>query len=305
MNSISFILEQMAGTSFDQVNTFLSAYPGHVFFSAAAGIIPVVAKVNRDVSPGTLAIARKWHGSQSDKVSNINLLGNTINKNAAKWGVPGDITTFTLHAIEPLNALVELCKGNESSLLKREERDAMIRDAVAFCIGYVKMWMYGEYAFGLRSAEDIHSIGFLLPGETAKSHKLSPATDVVAAVSTRVVSADVVRVIVGQSDAKEVSKVVHSWPTGVRHALIVISDKEKKEVFRTIVSRLHTDVTMPEGSHGQVFYVNASFLKHTDDEPRFGPQPSFTMPYKTEDIPTLINAQREADVEEHRKDVEE
>jgi hypothetical protein len=30
--------------------------------------------------------------------------------------------------------------------------------------------------------------------------------------------------------------------------------------------------------------IKASFLRHVDGEPVFGPQPTFTMPYSTEDL---------------------
>jgi hypothetical protein len=33
---------------------------------------------------------------------------------------------------------------------------------------------------------------------------------------------------------------------------------------------------MPEGSHGRQYVIKAAFLKHPDDEPKFGPQPTFT-----------------------------
>jgi hypothetical protein len=48
---------------------------------------------------------------------------------------------------------------------------------------------------------------------------------------------------------------------------------------------------MPSGSRGKLFIIRAAFLRHVDDKPRFGPEPTFFMPLTTEDLrlPSSIN----------------
>jgi hypothetical protein len=71
----------------------------------------------------------------------------------------------------------------------------------------------------------------------------------------------------------------------VRNILIVITSSDgKTEVYRQVTSRLHNDIRMPNGSHGKQFIIKASFLKHVDDEPRFGNEPTFSMPLSTVSI---------------------
>jgi hypothetical protein len=45
---------------------------------------------------------------------------------------------------------------------------------------------------------------------------------------------------------------------------------------------------MPEGSRGKLFIIKAAFLRHIDDSPRFGPEPTFFMPLTTEDLAATI-----------------
>jgi hypothetical protein len=80
--------------------------------------------------------------------------------------------------------------------------------------------------------------------------------------------------------------VAHGWPAGVQQALIVtVAADGKTEILRRQpTTRLHNDVQMPEGSHGKQFIIKAAFLKHIDDEPEFGPEPTFSMPLSTEDL---------------------
>jgi hypothetical protein len=47
---------------------------------------------------------------------------------------------------------------------------------------------------------------------------------------------------------------------------------------------LHNDIKMLAGSGGKAFVAKAAFLRYLDDEPVFGPQPTFTMPFSTEDL---------------------
>jgi hypothetical protein len=159
---------------------------------------------------------------------------------------------------------------------------------------------------------DVHELGFLLPRETGGGHGRSEATNVIAEVKTQVISADVVRVVIDQAATENAAKVVHGWPYGVRNAVIVITAADGvTEVLRVQTTRLYNDVTMPKGSHGKQFLVKAAFLKHINDEPRFGNQPTFSMPLTTEDLIAAIDRQHHEDFEAqvraaelHRQEIE-
>ncbi|MDR1223104.1 MAG: hypothetical protein LBL07_09565 [Tannerella sp.] len=93
--------------------------------------------------------------------------------------------------------------------------------------------------------------------------------------------------------------------TGVRNALIVITSSDgKTEVYRQVTSRLHNDIRMPDGSHGKQFIIKAAFLKHMDDEPRFGNEPTFSMPLTTEDLAAALDQQHHAEFEAQMQEVE-
>jgi hypothetical protein len=76
-------------------------------------------------------------------------------------------------------------------------------------------------------------------------------------------------VVIDRSAGENAAQVVHGWPSGVKHALIVITAVDgRKEVYRQLTTRLHNDIRMPDGSHGKQFILKAAFLKHVDDKPR-------------------------------------
>jgi hypothetical protein len=53
---------------------------------------------------------------------------------------------------------------------------------------------------------------------------------------------------------------------------------------RGYTTRLHNDIDMPAGSRGKQFIIKAAFLRHISDKPRFGSEPTFSMPLTTEDL---------------------
>jgi hypothetical protein len=67
---------------------------------------------------------------------------------------------------------------------------------------------------------------------------------------------------------------------------------------------------MPEGSHGKMFLIKASFLKHVNDSPLFGNEPAFSMPLSTGDMADAAlqkKKERElvlSEVEYYRQEVE-
>jgi hypothetical protein len=55
---------------------------------------------------------------------------------------------------------------------------------------------------------------------------------------------------------------------------------------------------------GRQFVIKAAFLKHPDDEPEFDPQPTFTMPYPTEDLIHTLDRQHHEEYESHIREPE-
>jgi hypothetical protein len=48
---------------------------------------------------------------------------------------------------------------------------------------------------------------------------------------------------------------------------------------------------------GRQFIIKASFLKHVNDEPRFGNEPTFSMPLTTEDLAATLDRQHHEEYE--------
>jgi hypothetical protein len=176
----------------------------------------------------------------------------------------------------------------------------------------VKVWVYQAYVAGALTVDDVHSMCFLLPNEHGGHHDKSKATNVVAEVKARIITQDLVRIVIDQAAGEDAGPVIHGWPQGVKTALIVIlSAEDGSEVYRKMTTTLHNDIAMPESSRGKLFTVKASFLKHVDDIPRFGNEPTFSMPLTTEELIAEHDRQHHEDfeeqlraVEQHRKEVE-
>jgi hypothetical protein len=201
--------------------------------------------------------------------------------------------------------LINKCRTNLASAADRELRNTLLKSTVGLCLVQVKIWAYGEFSAGIMTADDVHLLGFLLPGETGGHHSRTEATDVVAEVKVKVVNEDFIRVVVDQSGGENAAQVVHGWPDGTKNALIVITSADgKTEVYRQVTSRLHNDIRMPDGSHGKQFIIKAAFLKHVDDDPRFGNEPTFSMPLTTEDLAAALDRQHHENFEAQLREVE-
>jgi hypothetical protein len=304
MNDILSVLFQVVGTFFDQVVTFFSDSPewgGLVTFAILSPVVPV----GHDVPEGLLSIVRRWHGGKGDKVANVNQMAGVLDEYSAKWGIPGDMRTFILVDVVELNRVFTLCKGENSSLKLRKERDRLITHCVNYSLGYIRFWAIGQYADGFITVENIHSLCFLLPGETAGGRKLAPPTDAMPETKIRVFNEDGIMFIIDQAKDKNAGEVHHGWPPGVRHALILIYEEDGvTEVYREITTHLHNRIEMPAGSHGKVFLAKAAFLKHMNDAPHFGTEVTFAMPTTTQDLLEILHNQHQEDAEQHRKDVE-
>jgi hypothetical protein len=264
----------------------------------------IVAPVN--ITEALMDGVRRWHGSIDNQFAAIDNLVTLIVANQPTWVIPAALLADLVARRNQLQALINKCRSQQGSPADREQRNALLKSTVGLCLLQVRVWAYGEYTAEVLSAADVHTLGFLLPGESGGSHERTEATDVVAEVKVRVITADIIRVVVDQSAGENAALVQHGWPHGVRNALIVITaDDGTTEVVRQLTTRLHTDIQMPRGSHGKQFLIQASFLKHVNDVPRFGNQPSFTMPLTTADLVAVIDQQHHEDFEEHLRAVEQ
>ncbi|MDR0712716.1 MAG: hypothetical protein LBF89_00400 [Bacteroidales bacterium] len=253
----------------------------------------------------TLAIARRWHGSIDEQFGNIDNLVLIIQAHGA-WGTPPQFTQITTNRTQ-LAALIPKCRSGSGSTNDRGQRNFLLKTTVGICLTNVKLWAYAQYNTNPATFTlyDLHSLGFLLPGEISGHHGRSVATEVVAEVKVSVLSADVIRAVIDQAAENNAALTAHGWPTGVHQALIVITAADgKTEVYRQHTTRLHNEIQMPEGSHGQQFVIKAAFLKHPDDAPVFGPQPTFTMPFSTEDLADILDRQHHEEFESHIREVE-
>ncbi|MDR1116451.1 MAG: hypothetical protein LBL33_09990 [Tannerella sp.] len=314
MGNLVEILINSVNMIFDCADVLLSSLSdGGLLWAAGSGVtlaFALGAVVQSNISEGILAGARRWHGNIDDQFSSIGNLVDLIQEK--QWTLPQALLAELLNNYGQLKILIPKCRTNAASARDREHRNVLLKSTVGLCLHQVKLWAYGEYAAGTLTAEDIHNLGFLLPGENGGHHSRTEATRVMAEVSVRVLSSDLIHVVVDQSGGENAAQVVHGWPTGVKQALIVIvSADTKTEVIRQMTTHLHNDIQMPEGSQGKQFVIKAAFLKHIDDTPHFGNEPTFSMPLTTEDLIHIIDRQHHEDfearvqaVDAHRRELE-
>jgi hypothetical protein len=284
--------------------------------SAAAepGILPVVgggvsmafastAVTYSDIPEETFAAARRWHGTIDEQYSNVDKLVVTIQAHSA-WGTPSQFSQVTTSRTQ-LSTLIPKCRSSSASGDDRGLHNFVLKTTVGLCLGPVKAWAYAQYYANILTLADLHSLGFLLPGETGGRHDRTVATNVVAEVKVSVLSADMIRVTIDQAAGENAALVAHGWPPGVHQALIVITSVDgREEIYRQHTTRLHNEIEMPEGSHGKQFIIKAAFLRHVDDRPKFGPQPTFSMPLTTEDLIDILDRQHHEEYEAHIREVE-
>jgi hypothetical protein len=237
------------------------------------------------VSETIVSDARKWHGSISEKISCISNLIAYMEDKQSEWAVPKDMLDQLTDNRNRLVKLIDECRSVEASKADRERRNALFKSTSDLCLMRVKQWVYGRHSEGVITTEDVHLLRFLIPGENGGFRKRKKPVDVTAYVKVKVINADIIRVITDQSDGHNSALMARGWPRGIRHALIVIMTTDgKTEVRRLMTTRMHCDIHMPEGSHGRQFVIKASFMAHSEDDPRFGNELTFSMPLTTEDL---------------------
>ncbi|MDR2764438.1 MAG: hypothetical protein LBB90_05345 [Tannerella sp.] len=317
MENLFQFLIWMAGIVSDLVTLFFATLTdlenllfvgGGLTLAMATGVVTY-----GNIPDGVLANIRRWHGTIDGQFDNIDNLVNLILANQAKWDPPSTLLQQLSDNRDELAKLIARCRSNFGSSADRTVRNSLLKTTVGLCLTQVKAWVYTQYYAGVMTIDDVHLLGFFLPGETGGYRARQESTDVLAEVKVSIVNMDFIRVVIDQATGENAALVVHGWPPGVRQALIVILTADgKTEVYRQLTTRLHNNIQMPEGSRGKLFIIKAAFLKHVDDKPKFGPEPTFSMPLTTEDLAAVIDRQHHEDfeaqlreVERHRQEVEQ
>jgi hypothetical protein len=314
METLSLFLISLAGTIFDCADMFLSSFSdGGIVWATGSGVtlaFALGAVLQGNIPDGVLAGIRRWHGSIDDQFDNLKKLVDLIEVN--QWPLPADVLKLLTGYYASLQELIPKCRTGAASSEDRERRNILLKAAIGLCLLQVKTWAYGLFSAGSLTTEDIHKLGFLLPGENGGHHSRTEATRILAEVKVSVINMTFIYVVIDQSAGENAAQVKHGWPDGVSNAVISITSAETKtEVVRKMTTRLHNEIQMPEGSQGKQFLIKASFLKHIDDEPHFGNEPTFSMPLTTEDLIHTIDRQHHEtfeaqlqEVERHRLEIE-
>jgi hypothetical protein len=295
MNALISILIQTVNLIFDYANMFVGALSDAAVLSAAGSGVTLAfaAGALAYIPEGVRAISRRWHGSINEQFSNLDNLVNHVMAHQEAWDFPDNLLLQLSQNRDQLHTLIEKCRTPDASQTDRLLRSSLLKSTVRLCLQQARLWAYGAFAAGKLTVEDVYLLGFRLPGEAAGHHRRTGATDIRAEVKVRIISEDIIRVVVDQSAGKNAAQAAHGWPQGVRHALIVITTADgQTEVCRKLTTRLHNDIQMPAGSHGKQFIIKAAFLKHVDDLPCFGNEPTFSMPLNTQDLAIALSGQR-------------
>jgi hypothetical protein len=266
-------------------------------------ILPVVGGLSLAFAPwtatfanipnGVLASTRRWHGSIDDRFNNIDNLVNILKDNQTKWSVPQEMLQ---QLSDGHDRLVAKCRSNHNSVADRTVRNSLLKTTVSLCLTQTKVWAYTQYYAGTLTIDDVHLFDFYVPGETDGHRDRRESTNVPAEVKVSVINMDNIHVVIDQAAGKNAALATHGWPPGVHQAVIVIMAADDiTEVSRLFTTRLHNDIRMPEGSHGKLFIIKAAFLRHISDEPKFGPEPTFSMPLTTEDL-TVAADRRQCEI---------
>ncbi|MDR0603271.1 MAG: hypothetical protein LBG80_03095 [Bacteroidales bacterium] len=285
-NMVSIIFDHTSRVFNCILNTFVHPFTG----TNTTTFIILESMGYGDITEGLLAHVKRWHGSIGDRFSCINNLINVYVDNG--WTKPIHFQQLVTYRDE-LQKLINRCDTPAASAIDRQERNSKLKAAVNLCLKEVKMYTFGLYANEQITAVDVHELGFLLPGEQSGHRSRKEPTDIIAEVKVETLNEDYVRVVIDQSAAENAGPVLHGWPKGVKNAVIVImADDGVTEVVRHLTTKLHSDIRMPQGSHGKQFIIKAAFLRHIDDDPKFGNEPTFTMSMTTSDLAARSNKQK-------------
>ena len=288
---------------FDQIVPFLSAFFDGILLPET-GTTLAFALATAVISEEVLASTRRWHGSIDDQFTAIDNLLKILQAHP-EWNTPTALLTQLADRHSRLDVLIKQCRTAAASSFDRADRSSLLKRTVGTCLTQIRLWAYGQYPAGILTAEDIHKLGFLLPGEAGGNHERKKETDILTEVKVHIVNEDYIHVVIDQSAGENAAKVVHGWPKGIRNALIVITTADgKTEVYRQFTTTMHTDIKMPADTRGKLFIIKAAFLQHVNDNPRFGNEPTFSMPLNTEDLAGILDRQHHEEFEAQLREIE-
>jgi hypothetical protein len=240
-----------------------------------------------------------------EQFNNVVNVVKLITAHQPQWTITTSLLRMLSEYCDQLRDLMEKCGTTSASSDDRMRRNSLLRTTVGICLKDIRVWAFGLYLDGIITIDDLHQLGFLFLGENGKHRDRTEATNVLAEVKVIIVNEDFIRATIDQSSGENAALVVHGWPDGVKNAVIVITASDGvTEVYRKLTTHLHNDIEMPKGSHGKQFLIKAAFLKHVDDEPRYGNQPTFTMPKDTADLVATIDRQHHEEFEEQQREIE-
>jgi hypothetical protein len=298
----------VSGAFCDFFSDFLTAFKGSEPLFADNGMTlacALGAATYSNIPAEVQANIRHWHGTIDEKFNNISNVADTLAAYLTDWNVFRDLAQQLGDDRDRLGALIIKCRSNNGSPADQMLRNSLLKALVAQYLTQIKSWAFTQHYAGVLTADDVHLLGFFLPGETAGRRNRKEPVDELAEVKVAVINADNIRVIIDQADSENAAPVRHGWPQGVRQVLFVILAADGvTEVYRQMTSRLHTDIEMPHGSHGKQFIIKAAFLQHVDDSPKFGNEPTFSMPLTTEDLAAALDRQYHEEFEEQLREVE-
>ncbi|MDR1414212.1 MAG: hypothetical protein LBI96_00220 [Odoribacteraceae bacterium] len=278
----------------------------------SAAILTLAAMGYADLSPELVSRVGGWHKSILQQIGNVQTLKDGLIARESTLPVPLDYKERLTKAAAKLADYVTKSAAGNITANERHERNSLLKATVGFCLHTVRPWVYGEYAQGNLTVDDVHELGFLLPGETGGNHELTDPTDIMIEVKSQIISGNIVRIIFDQASVKNAGPVLRGWAPGTRMARLVIYAVDgHTEVVNMMTTHLHNDIVLPEDCHGKQFLVRATFLKHVNDEPRWSNEVTFSMPLTTGDLARAIDQQHYEDyeaslreVERHRQEIE-
>ncbi|MDR2026076.1 MAG: hypothetical protein LBQ01_00770 [Prevotellaceae bacterium] len=109
---------------------------------------------------------RRWHGGIDDQFAAIDNLVSLITDHQPAWTIPAYLLEQLIDSRNRLQAMINHCRTNQASRSDRELQNTLLKSTVGICAVQVKIWARAKYAAGVLTADDVHLLGFLLPGET-------------------------------------------------------------------------------------------------------------------------------------------
>jgi hypothetical protein len=266
-----------------------------VTFASTLAFVPGAVGAG-NILESVLAAIRRWRGGIDDKFSAIANLAVLLEAGITKWNVPEAMIIRLKESRDSLQELISKCRSVSGSPIDRVRRNMLLKTTISYCLSEVKVWALSSYFAGVMTINDVHQLGFLAPGEIGGHRTRKEPTDALAEVKVTIINTDFIRVVIDRAGGDNAALVRHGWPKGVRQALIVIlAANGTTEVYRLLTNTIHNDIAMPEGSRGQQFIIKAAFLQHPGDTPKFGAEPTFSMPLNTEDLAATLNRQHHND----------